>query len=73
MSFFRKDLTVKPREAMSAGLLTVLTYLRCSACETLAISETLLATKVRNLVVLLSMYLSTELLSVQNMESACSI
>ena len=48
-------------------------YLHCDGCETLVISGTWLAIKVRNLVVLLLMYLRTEVPSIQNTDSASFI
>lgn len=67
--FLRNMLTVDPLEATSAGLLAVCTYLHYVACEALGISVTRVATNIRNREVSFLIYLRTEALSIQKIES----
>ena len=69
---FKNGSMFDPREASSAGLSLELTYLHCLSWDSSQINETLLATKVWYLLVLLWIYPNTDVLFVQKTESLSS-
>lgn len=73
LSLFRKDSTLAPLEAKSAGLLDVFTYLHWDELVEVSISETRFTTNILNLDVSFLIYFNTEVLSVQKMDSCSGI